>query len=275
MGDAPHTGPGTALNESTAPLEQNLGHDLFSSTTRKADERCTCPTMIAEFVSAVVIGTMLPLGVVALGLSPMSMVQPRSPTSDGRVCVVAPIQQQPSNNATGAGVVDDVPQILQAFADCNDGGTVVFLEGARYSIASRLNLVVKDVTVDWHGIWQVSTLPAQNGHERTPQVLICYGQFSTNRTYWRDNGYPIAFQNHQAGFILSGERIRINGHQTGGIDGGGNSWYEAEQGSTQAGRPMPFVLWNVSDVVVQHCKWSSRRRYKWPDFADHPTCLTD
>ncbi|KAL1906946.1 hypothetical protein Sste5344_007242 [Sporothrix stenoceras] len=189
--------------------------------------------MIPVLLSAVLTGTMLPLGVVAWDLSPVSMVQPRSPASDGRRCVVTPTQQQqqqPNSNATLVGAVDDVPQILQAFVDCNNGGTVVFPEGARYLIASRLNPVVKDVTVDWHGVWE----------------------FSTNLSYWRDNGYPIAFQNHQAGFVLSGERIRINGHGTGGIDGSGDSWYEAEQGSTQAGRPMPFVLWNVSDVAVQH-----------------------
>ncbi|KAL1892201.1 hypothetical protein Sste5346_007157 [Sporothrix stenoceras] len=163
--------------------------------------------MIPVLLSAVLTGTMLPLGVVAWDLSPVSMVQPRSPASDGRRCVVTPTQQQqqqPNSNATLVGAVDDVPQILQAFVDCNNGGTVVFPEGARYLIASRLNPVVKDVTVDWHGVWE----------------------------------------NHQAGFVLSGERIRINGHGTGGIDGSGDSWYEAEQGSTQAGRPMPFVLWN-------------------------------
>ncbi|ERS97917.1 hypothetical protein HMPREF1624_06088 [Sporothrix schenckii ATCC 58251] len=166
----------------------------------------------------------------ASGLHPLAMLQPRSPAADGRVCVVTPIRQQAETTGFGAVVVDDVPQILQAFADCDGGGTVVFPKGARYTIASRLNLVVKDVTVHWHGVWE----------------------FSTNLTYWRANGYPIAFQNHQAGFVLSGERISINGHGTGGIDGGGDSWYAVEQGVTQAGRPMPFVLWNVSDVVVRH-----------------------
>ncbi|KIH90318.1 galacturan 1,4-alpha-galacturonidase C [Sporothrix brasiliensis 5110] len=165
----------------------------------------------------------------ASGLHPFAMLQPRSPAADGRVCVVTPIRQQAETTGFGADVVDDVPQILQAFADCDGGGTVVFPKGARYTIASRLNPVVKDVTVHWHGVWE----------------------FSTNLTYWRANGYPIAFQNHQAGFVLSGERISINGHGTGGIDGGGDSWYAAEQGVTQAGRPMPFVLWNVSDVVVR------------------------
>lgn len=76
---------------------------------------------------------------------------------------------------------------------------------------------------------------------------------SDNLSYWRNNSYPIAFQNHHAGFIITGERIHINGYGTGGIFGNGNVWYNAEKAVTQPGRPMPFVFWNVSDVFVEHC----------------------
>jgi len=79
-------------------------------------------------------------------------------------------------------------------------------------------------------------------------------QLSDNLNYWRNNSYPIAFQNHHAGFIISGERIYINGYGTGGIDGNGNAWYNVEQAVTQPGRPMPFVFWNTSDVFVENCK---------------------
>lgn len=79
-------------------------------------------------------------------------------------------------------------------------------------------------------------------------------QFSDDLSYWRNNSYPIAFQNHHAGFIITGERIHINGYGTGGIYGNGNAWYNAEEANTQPGRPMPFVFWNVSDVFVEHCQ---------------------
>jgi hypothetical protein len=62
--------------------------------------------------------------------------------------------------------------------------------------------------------------------------------FSDNLTYWRQESYPIAFQNHRAGFILTGDGIRINGYGTGGINGNGDTWYTAESGQTQPGRPM-------------------------------------
>ncbi|EXJ58925.1 hypothetical protein A1O7_06355 [Cladophialophora yegresii CBS 114405] len=153
----------------------------------------------------------LPTAALALG--------PGAPNGPGqRICTVA---------AKG-GQQDDVPQIVKAFKDCGNGGKVVFPEGQTYWIATKLNPVVNDVTIEWRGIWQ----------------------FSDDLDYWRNNSYPIAFQNHHAGFILTGDGIRIDGFGTGGIHGNGDLWYTAEAGHTLPGRPMPFVLWNVSDVTV-------------------------
>jgi polygalacturonase len=85
-------------------------------------------------------------------------------------------------------------------------------------------------------------------------------QFSQDLEYWRNNNYHIEFQNHAAGFVLTGDHIRIDGHGTGGIDGNGQVWYWDERnetasatvGATRPGRPMPFMLWNVSDVDVRN-----------------------
>jgi polygalacturonase len=77
-------------------------------------------------------------------------------------------------------------------------------------------------------------------------------QFSDDLAYWRKNSYPITFQNHAAGFVLSGSNIRINGHGTGGIHGNGDAWYNAEEAHTKPGRPMPFVFWHVKEVTVKN-----------------------
>ncbi|KAK8208012.1 hypothetical protein M8818_004050 [Zalaria obscura] len=129
------------------------------------------------------------------------------------------------------GTKDDVPNILKAFKQCGDGGNIVFPEDQNYYIAQKLNPVVNDVRIDWKGIWT----------------------FSADLDYWRQpqNHYPIAFQNHAASFVLTGDHIQINGYGTGGIHGNGDAWYAAEAGDTQPGRPMPFVFWNVSDVTVK------------------------
>lgn len=128
--------------------------------------------------------------------------------------------------------VSDVSNILKAFDDCNHGGTVVFPEDQNYFIAEKLNPVIYDVSVEWRGVWTIS-----------PDI-----------TYWRQpaNHYPIAFQNHAASFVLTGDGIHVDGYGTGGIFGNGDVWYTAEAGHTQPGRPMPFVFWNVSDVTVSN-----------------------
>ncbi|OCL14909.1 glycoside hydrolase family 28 protein [Glonium stellatum] len=125
---------------------------------------------------------------------------------------------------------DDVPNILHAFQQCGSGGNIVFPQDQSYWIAQKLNPVVNDVIIDWRGQWTLSD----------------------DLSYWRNNSYPIAFQNHHAGFVLTGDGIHIDGYGTGGINGNGDVWYTAEAGNTQPGRPMPFVFWNVSDVTVKN-----------------------
>ncbi|KAL4913088.1 pectin lyase fold/virulence factor [Aspergillus aurantiobrunneus] len=141
-------------------------------------------------------------------------------TNNRPTCIVKPLGQHQN----------DVPTILAAFKQCGHSGTIIFPENETYWIAERLNPHVEDVTIDWRGTWL----------------------FSDNLTYWRENSYPIAFQNHAAGFVLSGSGIRINGHGMGSINGNGQVWYTDEAGTTQPGRPMPFVFWNVTNVDVSN-----------------------
>ncbi|KAI0452400.1 putative galacturan 1,4-alpha-galacturonidase C [Xylaria acuta] len=124
---------------------------------------------------------------------------------------------------------NDVPILKQAFRICGKHGNIIFPKDQDFWIAEKFNPVVDDVRIRWNGKWT----------------------FSDNITYWRNNSYHVAFQNHWAGFVLTGKDITIDGGGTGGVDGNGDLWYTAEAGSTQAGRPMPFVLWNVSDVRVR------------------------
>ncbi|KAK2764498.1 hypothetical protein FQN54_009193 [Arachnomyces sp. PD_36] len=124
---------------------------------------------------------------------------------------------------------DDTENILSAFDECGHGGTVVFPEGEEYWIATKLNPVVNDVTIDWRGEWI----------------------FSDDIPSWHASSYAIPFQNHAAAFILTGTNITLDGHSTGGINGNGDIWYTTEAGETQPGRIMPFVLWNVTDVIVR------------------------
>ncbi|OBT38894.1 hypothetical protein VE00_10583 [Pseudogymnoascus sp. WSF 3629] len=76
--------------------------------------------------------------------------------------------------------------------------------------------------------------------------------FSDDTSYWRENSYYIAFQNHRAGFILSGDNINVDGYNSGGINGNGDFWYDEDKGISTEGRPMPFVLWNITDSSVDN-----------------------
>lgn len=67
---------------------------------------------------------------------------PSTPAHNGQTCTVIALGHSR----------DDTPQILKAFEDCNNGGTVVFPKGENYTIATKLNPVLYDVTVEWKGV---------------------------------------------------------------------------------------------------------------------------
>jgi galacturan 1,4-alpha-galacturonidase len=71
---------------------------------------------------------------------------PRAPYQNGQTCTVT---------ALGDGQ-DDSANILKAFEKCNNGGTVVFPKGENYFVATVMNPVLYDVTIDWEGLWTVS-----------------------------------------------------------------------------------------------------------------------
>lgn len=53
---------------------------------------------------------------------------------------------------------DDVPNILEAFHRCGNGGRIIFPEDQAYWIGTRLNPIVNDITIEWRGKWTVSGL---------------------------------------------------------------------------------------------------------------------
>jgi galacturan 1,4-alpha-galacturonidase len=73
---------------------------------------------------------------------------PSRPSHNGKTCTV---------HAYG-NKKDDTPQVLDAFNDCNNGGTVVFPESQNYWIATKLNPVIYDVSIEWRGSWTVRLL---------------------------------------------------------------------------------------------------------------------
>lgn len=100
-------------------------------------------------MSSILLLGLLGLSSLAPAVALMPMIPPRSPANSGKTCTLIP-------NGPGQ---DDVPQILEAFEECNNGGTVVFPENSTFYIATILNPVIYDVTVDWKGTWLVCISP--------------------------------------------------------------------------------------------------------------------
>ncbi|QDS73533.1 hypothetical protein FKW77_009618 [Venturia effusa] len=139
---------------------------------------------------------------------------------------------------------NDVPQIQKAFEECNNGGRVIFLSGQTYRIAEKIRVNITNVEIDWSGVWLVSI--AKHGCN----IGLTLREMTSDLDYWRKNSFPVAFQNHAAGIVFSGSDITINANGIGGVHGNGEAWYSDEMTVVKPGRPMPFVLWNVSNVAV-------------------------
>lgn len=99
---------------------------------------------MASIANTVLLG-LLGLSFLAPVAALMPTIPPRGPATSDKTCALVP-------NGSGQ---DDVPQILEAFEECNNGGTVVFPENSTFYIATVLNPVIYDVTVDWKGTWLV------------------------------------------------------------------------------------------------------------------------
>ena len=71
--------------------------------------------------------------------------------------------------------------------------------------------------------------------------------------YWIDNRIEFAFQNQSLAIVISGHDFTLDGHDTGGIDGNGQAWYEyAGTYGNKYGRPMSLAIANASDVVIKN-----------------------
>lgn len=57
---------------------------------------------------------------------------------------------------------DDTPDIMDAFDRCGNGGIVVFPEDQNYWIATKLNPILNDAVIQWHGVWTVRMLTDDN-----------------------------------------------------------------------------------------------------------------
>jgi galacturan 1,4-alpha-galacturonidase len=114
---------------------------------------------------------------------------------------------------------DDALEVLKAFKDCNEGGTVV-LDGS-YVISSPLDLTfLKAVDVALSGTVT----------------------FSENVHSWIGKTFQMRYQNSSAMWKIGGEDVNIYGGGLGLLDGNGQAWWDAATSNSTLRRPILFVI---------------------------------
>ncbi|KAI1734831.1 polygalacturonase [Xylaria scruposa] len=141
------------------------------------------------------------------------------PHNSGRLKPVSsPRTKSCSVTALGSGE-DDASQILDAFHDCNNGGTIV-LDGD-YTIATALDLTFLD-SVD--------------------VALSGSITFKADIDYWVANSFKYAFQSSTAFWKIGGRDVNIYGGGVGVIDGNGQPWWDGFASNASLLRPISLVL---------------------------------
>ncbi|GAW23068.1 hypothetical protein ANO14919_126180 [Xylariales sp. No.14919] len=135
--------------------------------------------------------------------------------------------------AGGSNETDDAPAIINAFKDCGHGGRVVF-QPTTYYVNSVMNITwLDDVEIDLYGklLW------------------------SNDISYWLNNSLDVGYQNQSTAFILGGDRVNLNGHGNGTLDGNGDFWYawirKQPNTSNYPGRPHAITFNGLRNSVVE------------------------
>ncbi|KAH6647143.1 pectin lyase fold/virulence factor [Truncatella angustata] len=169
------------------------------------------------------------MGIVGLSSAAIAQYGPPHFSEHGRkVCTVA---------AGGTNSTDDAPAILDAFAECGRGGTVLF-EDKTYYVNTVMNVSgLQDCYIDLRG------------------TLV----WSTDIQYWLNHSIGVGYQNQTTAFKLGGDRILFDGHgyanssckQAGTFDGNGGVWYKYAAGvSNMKGRPHALTLDGLTNSRV-------------------------
>ncbi|KAI0863545.1 polygalacturonase [Xylaria cubensis] len=141
------------------------------------------------------------------------------PHNSGRLKPVSPPRTKTCSVTALGGGEDDASQILDAFHDCNNGGTIV-LDGD-YTIATALDLTFLD-SVD--------------------VALSGSITFKADIDYWVANSFKYDFQSSIAFWKIGGKDVNIYGGGVGVIDGNGQPWWDGFASNSSLLRPISLVL---------------------------------
>ncbi|KAJ6624703.1 pectin lyase fold/virulence factor [Mycena sp. CBHHK59/15] len=158
-------------------------------------------------------------------LTPVSASAAQQLAHPTPTCTISPL---------GTGL-DDTDQVLAAIAKCGHGGHTV-LQGGVYNITRKMTWDLADAKVDLHG----------------------YLSFVPDIEYWLDanNTYRVVFIQSQASwFVITGRDFEVDAHNTGGIQGNGQPWWEYFTTHTREdgdGRPISLTLFRAVRGTIRN-----------------------
>ncbi|KAJ7224758.1 pectin lyase fold/virulence factor [Mycena rebaudengoi] len=131
--------------------------------------------------------------------------------------------------------LDDTDQVLAAITECGHGGSTVLQEGV-YNITRKMTWDLVDAKVDLHGLLS----------------------FTPNVDFWLNpnNTYRVVFIQSQASwFVITGRDFEVDAHNTGGILGNGQTWWNAFTARPRAdgdGRPISLTLFRAVRGIIRN-----------------------
>ncbi|KAJ7918188.1 pectin lyase fold/virulence factor [Mycena leptocephala] len=140
-------------------------------------------------------------------------------------CTISPL---------GAGR-DDTDQVLAAISKCGHGGHTVLQDGV-YNITRKMTWDLVDAKVDLHG----------------------HLSFVPDIEFWlnANNTYRVVFIQSQASwFVITGSDFEVDAHNTGGIQGNGQPWWNFFTTTPRAdgdGRPISLTLFRAVRGVIRN-----------------------
>ncbi|TFK31837.1 pectin lyase fold/virulence factor [Crucibulum laeve] len=132
---------------------------------------------------------------------------------------------------------DDTTQVEAAIATCGQFGSTVFEEGT-FNITRKMTWNLQSSKVDLKG----------------------FLSFNPDIQFWLNpnNTYRVVFIQSQASwFVVTGDNFIIDAHNTGGIQGNGQTWWSYFATHTKAdgdGRPISLTVFNATRATIKNFK---------------------
>jgi len=148
--------------------------------------------------------------------------------------------------------VDDTPQILEAFKQCGQDGTIIFREGT-YHIRQVMDTTdLRNCSIEIHGTWVWS---------------------ADNIPYWRQRSFSVTYANRQTAWRLGGRDVSLRGFGKALFDGNGQVWIDLARGQANMdGRPISLTIWKGTNVLIDGIRWQMAQF--WHTFVAHSQNVT-